>query len=583
MAEPGDHDYVRDEEEEQEQEEREDQDDLHGNRRRRARALAGEIPLEGLLRMLAGQRVIVERGRAAGSNEELVSGLKRTGMLNSEAVHRAMLTCPRGSFVPEGYRAEAWVDSPIRVEEEDFNISAPHMHAQLLESLDICPGDRVLDVGCGCGFIAACAAVLAGKSGCVVGVDIKPTCVKLAQDNIAQLAATSSDCAVLFRTAHMSAVAVPGAARLLQVAGCNMTPRAVVCWACTPRRQVCVGAACPEERLHLLLHLLEPAGGLLLAPVDSDLRLFTRGPDGNVKHRLLSSVRFSDLEIDQPCVGALCLADCRVPRCGAQVPTDASIVLAVMQQERASAMAVGVSPPTLSTDLPHNPDTGRQAWQAGAELGLALGEPDCELLGPGWKLAAHQQLLKALIAPSFLFIGDEERCCHLPACLPSQVPEGFTLPAMQGLLLYLYTDQLPPGLEPAAVVELLHAAAYYGTPRLIELCESSLVAELLRLPLPSAAAEAPHLLCLADELGLTQLRRAAVGFIAQHYTDVQVELVAGHLAAELARLTRLLRDLEPPTGAAALPKRRSWWRVAGSGHSPRRGCRDRAGISVLWV
>jgi protein-L-isoaspartate O-methyltransferase len=44
-----------------------------------------------------------------------------------EAVQRAMLTCPRGSFVPEGYRAEAWVDSPIRVEEEDFNISAPHM------------------------------------------------------------------------------------------------------------------------------------------------------------------------------------------------------------------------------------------------------------------------------------------------------------------------------------------------------------------------------------------------------------------------------------------------------------------------
>lgn len=58
--------------------------------------------------------------------------------------------------------------------------------------------------------------------------------------------------------------------------------------------------------------------------------------------------------------------------------------------------------------------------------------------------------------------------------------------------------------------------------RLIELCEASLVGELLRLPLPAAAAEAPHLLCLADELGLAQLRRAAVGFIAQHYADVQV-------------------------------------------------------------
>jgi hypothetical protein len=44
----------------------------------------------------------------------------------------------------------------------------------------------------------------------------------------------------------------------------------------------------------------------------------------------------------------------------------------------------------------------------------------------------------------------------------------------------------------------------------------------MQLPRSAAAAEAPHLLCLADELGLLQLRRAAVAFIAQHYSDVQV-------------------------------------------------------------
>jgi hypothetical protein len=38
-----------------------------------------------------------------------------------------------------------------------------------------------------------CCFLQAGKSGRVVGVDIKPTCVKLSQDNIAQLAATSSE------------------------------------------------------------------------------------------------------------------------------------------------------------------------------------------------------------------------------------------------------------------------------------------------------------------------------------------------------------------------------------------------------
>lgn len=39
----------------------------------------------------------------------------------------------------------------------------------------------------------------------------------------------------------------------------------------------------------------------------------------------------------------------------------------------------------------------------------------------------------------------------------------------------------------------------------------------------------------------------------------QVELVANQLAQEMAQLSKLLKDLEPPTGAAALPKRRSWW------------------------
>lgn len=103
-----------------------------------------------------------------------------------------MLMVPRDAFVPAAYAAEAWVDSPIRVEEHDFNISAPHMHAQMLESLDIQPGDRVLDAGCGCGLIAAAAALLTGRSGTVVGVDIKPACVSLSSSNIAALTAGSS-------------------------------------------------------------------------------------------------------------------------------------------------------------------------------------------------------------------------------------------------------------------------------------------------------------------------------------------------------------------------------------------------------
>ncbi len=37
---------------------------------------------------------------------------------------------------------EAYVDSPVRVEEHGFNISAPHIHALALESLELKEGDR---------------------------------------------------------------------------------------------------------------------------------------------------------------------------------------------------------------------------------------------------------------------------------------------------------------------------------------------------------------------------------------------------------------------------------------------------------
>jgi len=72
---------------------------------------------------------------------------------------------------------------------------------------------------------------------------------------------------------------------------------AVLCCAVVWFDQVCVGATVPTDKMHLLLPLLEPEGGKLLAPVEHDLRLYTRTADGKLRQRLVSSVRFSDLEV----------------------------------------------------------------------------------------------------------------------------------------------------------------------------------------------------------------------------------------------------------------------------------------------
>lgn len=54
----------------------------------------------------------------------------------------ALTVCARDLFVPARYRGEAFIDTPIRLQEYDFNISAPHMHATCLEALEIQPGHR---------------------------------------------------------------------------------------------------------------------------------------------------------------------------------------------------------------------------------------------------------------------------------------------------------------------------------------------------------------------------------------------------------------------------------------------------------
>ena len=49
--------------------------------------------------------------------------------------------CPRNEFAPNISIQDALADNPL-IMEEGFNISAPHMHAMLLEGLDLKPGHR---------------------------------------------------------------------------------------------------------------------------------------------------------------------------------------------------------------------------------------------------------------------------------------------------------------------------------------------------------------------------------------------------------------------------------------------------------
>lgn len=74
----------------------------------------------------------------------------------------AMLRVPRHEFVPEPYRAQAYEDHPLPIGAGQ-TISQPYIVASMLESLQLKPNDKVLEVGTGCGYVTALLGELAAQ------------------------------------------------------------------------------------------------------------------------------------------------------------------------------------------------------------------------------------------------------------------------------------------------------------------------------------------------------------------------------------------------------------------------------------
>jgi protein-L-isoaspartate(D-aspartate) O-methyltransferase len=90
----------------------------------------------------------------------MVDSQLRARGISDPRVLDAMLRVPRHEFVPEAYRTQAYEDHPLPIGDGQ-TISQPYVVALMLESLQLTPSDKVLEVGTGSGYATALLAELA--------------------------------------------------------------------------------------------------------------------------------------------------------------------------------------------------------------------------------------------------------------------------------------------------------------------------------------------------------------------------------------------------------------------------------------
>ena len=95
------------------------------------------------------------------ARERLVDSLVDAGRIEREATIDALRAVPRHEFVPEPRRENAYADRPLPIGSGQ-TISAPHMVGIMCDLLAPSRGDRILEIGTGCGYHAAVTAEIVG-------------------------------------------------------------------------------------------------------------------------------------------------------------------------------------------------------------------------------------------------------------------------------------------------------------------------------------------------------------------------------------------------------------------------------------
>lgn len=114
---------------------------------------------------------------------QMVEAQLRSRGIRDERVLSAMLRVPRHEFAAERYREQAYEDHPLPIAEGQ-TISQPYIVASMLETLKLSPGDQVLEVGTGSGYLTALLAELVAQ---VISIERHPSLANSARTLLAAM------------------------------------------------------------------------------------------------------------------------------------------------------------------------------------------------------------------------------------------------------------------------------------------------------------------------------------------------------------------------------------------------------------
>jgi protein-L-isoaspartate(D-aspartate) O-methyltransferase len=99
-----------------------------------------------------------------------------------ERVLETLRSVPRERFVPEAYRPVAFADTHVPLPDGGVMMK-PIQEGLMLQALAVQPGERVLEIGTGSGFMTACLQHLGGK---VTSIEIDPQTSASAAERLAE-------------------------------------------------------------------------------------------------------------------------------------------------------------------------------------------------------------------------------------------------------------------------------------------------------------------------------------------------------------------------------------------------------------